>query len=140
MPDLQLNETRVLFASAGRGNSGDISEPERELVSFINSVGELIGPGSIRTLTEIWLDELACMDCIPEPIGKGWRIVSLRASASLASKLIASQLGDLDTPLKVEFVQTSSGNGTDIYRVFEERHSPKRTRTVRLRRREQSSS
>jgi hypothetical protein len=24
-----------------------------------------------------------------------------------------------DTPLKVEFVQTSSGNGTDIYRVFE---------------------
>jgi len=96
MPDLQLNETRVLLASAGRGDSEAISEPERELHSFINSVGELIGPGWTRTLTEIWLDELACMDCIPEPISEGWRIVSLRASASLASKLIASQLGDLE--------------------------------------------
>jgi len=93
MHDLQLNEARSFFASAGRGDRRAISEPERELVSFINSVGELIGPDSTRILTEIWLDELACMDCIPEPISKGWRIVSLRASASLASKLIASQLG-----------------------------------------------
>ena len=97
MPDLQLNETRVLLASAGRGDSAAISEPERELRSFINSVGELIGPGWTRTLTEIWLDELACMDCIPEPISKGWRIVSVRASASLARKLIASQLGVLES-------------------------------------------
>ena len=96
MPDLQLNETRVLFASADRENSGAVSEPESELLSFINSVGELLGPSSTRTLTEVWLDELACMDCIPEPVSKGWRIVSLRASASLASKLIASQLGDLE--------------------------------------------
>jgi hypothetical protein len=96
MPGLQLNETRVLLASAGRGDSGAISEPERELLSLINSVGELIGPGSTRTLTEIWLDELPCMDCIPGPVSKGWRVVSLRASASLASKLNASQLGDLE--------------------------------------------
>jgi hypothetical protein len=96
MPDLQLNETRVLLASASRGDSGAISEPERELLSFINSAAKFIGPGSTRTLTEIWLDELACMDCIPEPSSKGWRNVSLRASASLASKLIASQLGDLE--------------------------------------------
>ena len=94
MPDLQLNETRVLFAPSGRGDNGVMSEPERELLSFINSVGRLIGPGSSRTLTEVWLDELACMDCIPEPNSKRWRIVSLRASASLASKLITSQLGD----------------------------------------------
>ena len=45
MPDLQLNETRVLFASGGRGDSRTISEPERELLSFINSVGELIRAG-----------------------------------------------------------------------------------------------
>jgi hypothetical protein len=96
MPDMQLNEACVLFASGGRVNSEAISEPERELLSFINSVGELIGPGSTGTLTDIWLDELACMDCIPEPASNGWRIVSLRASASLASKLIASQLEDLE--------------------------------------------
>jgi hypothetical protein len=96
MPDLRLNETRVLFESAGRGDSGTISESERELLSFIRSVRELIGPGSACMLTEIWLDELACMDCIPEPSSKGWRIVSLRASARLARRLIASQLGSLE--------------------------------------------
>ena len=96
MPDLELNETNVLFAVAGRENTRAISEPERELLSFISSVGELIGPGLTRTLTEIWLDELACMDCIPEPASKDWRIVSLRASASLASKLIVSQFGDFE--------------------------------------------
>ena len=97
MPDLQLNESRVLFAHTGRGDGGTISEPERELLNFINSVGELMGPGSTRALTEIWLDELACMDCIPEPTSERWRIVSLRASASLASKLIALQLRDLES-------------------------------------------
>jgi len=36
------------------------------------------------------------MDCIWEPISKGVRLVSLGASASLASKLIAAQHGDLE--------------------------------------------
>jgi glyoxylase-like metal-dependent hydrolase (beta-lactamase superfamily II) len=52
----------------------------------------LAGPGSTRALTELWLYELACMDCVPEPNGGDWRTVSLAASTKLASKLIALQL------------------------------------------------
>jgi len=69
-----------------------LSEPERELHSFVNSMASLIGPGATRSLTEMWLDELACMDCIPEPYSRNWRSVSLAASVKLASRVIASQL------------------------------------------------
>jgi len=37
MPDLRLNETRVLVASTGRGDGGAISEPERELLNLQSS-------------------------------------------------------------------------------------------------------
>lgn len=73
----------------------DTSTPERELLGFIDPVARLIGLDSTRVLTEIWLDELACMDCMPEPDSKDWRIVSLAASTKLASKLIALQLREL---------------------------------------------
>ena len=42
-----------------------ISEPERELNSFIHSMAGLIGPINSESLTELRLDELACMECIP---------------------------------------------------------------------------
>jgi hypothetical protein len=69
-----------------------VSEPERELNSFINSMASLIGPGANGFLTDLWLDELACMDCIPGSESFDWRSVSLSASVKLASRVIASQL------------------------------------------------
>jgi hypothetical protein len=69
-----------------------VSEPERELNSFINSMASLIGPVASRALTDLWLDELACMECIPEPESFNWRSVSLSASVKLASRVVASQL------------------------------------------------
>jgi hypothetical protein len=71
-----------------------VSEPERELNSFINSMTSLIGPGATSSLTELWLNELACMECIQESKGFNWRSVSLSASAKLAGRVIASQLSD----------------------------------------------
>lgn len=71
-----------------------LSEPQRELRAFIHSMTSLIGPGSDQSLTELWLDELACLDCIPGPHGPDWRSVSLVASMKLASRVIASQLPD----------------------------------------------
>ncbi len=68
-----------------------LSEPERELRAFIHSMASLVGPGAIESLTELWLDELACMDCIPEPHSPNWRSVSLAASLKLASRVITSQ-------------------------------------------------
>jgi len=69
-----------------------VSEPERELNRFIDSMTSLIGPGLSRSLTELWLDELACMECIRGSEGFNWRSVSVSASARLASLVIASQL------------------------------------------------
>jgi hypothetical protein len=64
------------------------SVAERELLIFIDAVLELIGPESQRILSEIWLDELACMDRIPEPSSPDWRWVTLAASRRLAMRLI----------------------------------------------------
>jgi hypothetical protein len=68
------------------------SEPERELNSFIHSIASLIGPGASGFLTELWLNELACMECIAESESFNWRSVSVSASVRLANRLIASQL------------------------------------------------
>jgi len=69
-----------------------LSEPERELSSFVNSMASLIGPGASRALTDLWLDELACMECIPGSESFNWRSVSLSASVKLASRVVSSQL------------------------------------------------
>jgi hypothetical protein len=89
-PDL-LNQVRESVRPPSFGDGRAKSAPELELLNFIDSVAMLVGPGSTRTLTEIWLDELACMDCIPEPNSSDWRMVSLAASARLASKLMSLQ-------------------------------------------------
>jgi len=69
-----------------------MSESECELNSFINSMTGLIGPGASGTLTDLWLDELASMECIPGSESFNWRSVSVSASVKLASLVISSQL------------------------------------------------
>jgi hypothetical protein len=92
MSELRLipNEDSIEIALAM--DRKPVSEPERELNSFVNSMASLIGPGASRTLTDLWLDELACMECIPGSESFDWRSVSLSASAKLANRVIASQL------------------------------------------------
>jgi len=67
--------------------------PQRELLGFINTVSEMIGPESNGLLREIWLNELACMDCMPEPSSSEWRLVTLAAFRKLAMRLIAMDHG-----------------------------------------------
>jgi hypothetical protein len=69
-----------------------LTEPERELNSFIDSITSLIGPGASSSLTEVWLDELTCMECTPGSDNFNWRSVSLSASMKLAGRVIASQI------------------------------------------------
>jgi hypothetical protein len=90
-----LNQSRTSLRAKPASDGWAASAPELELLNFINSVATLIGPGSTRFLTELWLDELACMECIPEPDSRDWRAVSLAASAKLASELIALQFRSL---------------------------------------------
>ena len=92
MFELRLASNHKSIEKAPAIGSGPISEPQRELNTFINSMSGLIGPITSESLTELWLDELACMECIPGSESFDWRLVSLSASAKLASRVIASQL------------------------------------------------
>ena len=91
MSELRLITSQESIEIAPRIEHKPVSEPQRELNSFINSMSGLIGPITSECLTELWLDELACMDCIPGSESFDWRLVSLSASAKLASRVIASQ-------------------------------------------------
>ena len=63
------------------------SVPERELLGFVSAVTELLGAEQTRVLTDIWLDELASMEAMPEPMSTQWRLVTLGAWARLARRL-----------------------------------------------------
>lgn len=91
MTDL-LNRGRESVRAQPLRDDEGTSAPERELLNFIDSVTVLIGPDSTHFLADLWLNELACMDCIPEPNSKDWRMVSLAASARLASRLMSLQI------------------------------------------------
>jgi hypothetical protein len=92
MPELRLIPSQESIERATASDHRPLSEPERELNSFINSMTSLVGPGASRCLTDLWLDELACMDCIPGSESFNWRSVSVSASVELARRVIASQL------------------------------------------------
>jgi hypothetical protein len=92
MPQMRLTRGHERVESHSTIGDESLSEPERELRGFIHSMTSLIGPGADNSLTELWLDELACMDYIHGPHGRDWRSISLAASVKLASRVIASQL------------------------------------------------
>jgi len=92
MSELRLITSQESIEIAPRIEHKPVSEPQRELNSFINSMASLIGPGASGTLTDLWLRELACMECIPGSETFNWRSVSVSASVKLASRLISSQL------------------------------------------------
>ncbi len=71
------------------------SVPERELLGFVSAVRGLLGAEEARVLTEMWLDELASMEAMPEPTSTQWRLVTLGAWARLARRLFeVSLIGD----------------------------------------------
>jgi hypothetical protein len=92
MPNLRLIPSHHSIEEAPAINREPISEPERELNNFIDSMMNLVGPGASRSLTELWLDELACMEWIPGSEDFNWRMVSASASVKLAGRVIGSQL------------------------------------------------
>lgn len=92
MSELRLTPSQEAIETGLPTGHKSVSERERELNSFINSMASLIGPEASWSLGERWPDELACMNCIRESKSFNWRSVSLSASAKLASRVIASQL------------------------------------------------
>lgn len=92
MSELRLIRSNERSEKGGAIGQEAMSEPERELKSFIDSVTNLMGPCAAASLTELWLDELACMECVPGSGTFNWRSVSLSASVKLAIRVVASQL------------------------------------------------
>lgn len=93
MPEPQIN--RDPFFAPGTAMRSDEARltPQRELHQFISAVADLIlRLSSTNFLTEIWLDELAQMDCTSSSTSKNWRLVSLLASERLTRLLVESQL------------------------------------------------
>lgn len=64
---------------------------ERELSAFIGAVTQLFGPEAAKLSAEDWLDELELMDSPPRSTSRGWRAVTIAASARLANRLAVAQ-------------------------------------------------
>lgn len=90
-----MHEWRLIPIHKSPERAAAIAEPvstaERELNSFVNAMANLFGADISRCLTEMWLNELACMECVPGSEDFNWRSVSLSASVKLANRVISSQ-------------------------------------------------
>jgi hypothetical protein len=64
------------------------SVPERELLGFVSAVTDLLGAGQTGFVADIWLDEVASMDILPESTSADWRLVTVAAWARLAQRMI----------------------------------------------------
>lgn len=69
-------------------HQSSVSVPERELLDFVAAVTDLFGSEQSVFLREIWLDELASMDTMPEPASPDWTLVTVAAWGRLAQTLI----------------------------------------------------
>ena len=92
-----MYELRIKKDEGGPSGCSQVDDstslPQRELLSFIDTVSELIGTEPRSLLREIWLDELACLECMPEPFSSEWRLVTLAAFRRLAIRLIRLDCG-----------------------------------------------
>jgi hypothetical protein len=62
---------------------------EREFSAFISAVKKLHGPEQAQLSAVDWLDESELMDSQPGCTSRGWRAVTIAASARLANRLNA---------------------------------------------------
>lgn len=95
MSEPQMNRDPLFAPGDAMRSDEPRSAPHRELHQFISAVDDLIlRSSSAYFLTEIWLDELAQMDCTSSSTDRNWRVVSLLASKRLMRLLVESQLRD----------------------------------------------
>jgi hypothetical protein len=64
---------------------------ERELAKFISFVTNFLSSEPTKLLRDIWLDELASRDTMPEPASFEWRLVTVAAIARLAGTVTQSR-------------------------------------------------
>jgi hypothetical protein len=74
-----------------------IHAAERELAAFLEAVQRLFGPEQARLAAEDWFDESDLMDSLPALTSRGWRAVTIAASARVANRLTVASV--IRTPL-----------------------------------------
>lgn len=85
----QLSPASEQAGACDQASDAPVNIAERELLRFIDSVSDMFGPDQSKFLTEIWMDALASMECMPGPTSPDWRLVTLAASIRLAAQLLS---------------------------------------------------
>lgn len=88
MPDMLTTQGNGGAANAASTCASPLNMAERELLRFIDSMSDLFGPEQSKFLTEIWMDALASMECMPAPSSPDWRQVTVVASVRLAARVL----------------------------------------------------
>jgi hypothetical protein len=65
----------------------EIDTAKRELGAFLYVVSELYGPEEGELSAQDWLDELALLNCFPNPAPRDWRLVTIAAATRLAKRV-----------------------------------------------------
>ena len=60
---------------------------QRELGAFLYAVSDSYGPEEADIAVQDWLDELALLDCVPEPTPRDWRLVTIGAAGRLSNRV-----------------------------------------------------
>ncbi len=77
---------------------------ERELNAFFTAVSDLFGPEQAELSADDWLSELATAEVPPISV-RGWRGITVKASARLAARVYASCItgaGPAYFPIRVD--------------------------------------
>jgi hypothetical protein len=94
MLQVQLGANNTSEASSESTTPALLSPAERELHRFVHSMCDLFSGELATLLAEVWLDEVASMDRIPEHESAEWRLVTVRAAVKLARMLLHNSCGD----------------------------------------------
>jgi len=70
---------------------GPVKAAEQELAAFFNAVKQLFGREQAELSAKDWLDELARIDGLSSST-RDWRLITVKASARLATRVNASSL------------------------------------------------
>ena len=77
-------------------SAGPMKAAEQELAAFFNAVKQLFGREQAELSAKDWLDELARIDGLSSST-RDWRLVTIKASARLATRVNVSSLSTVFT-------------------------------------------
>jgi len=87
---------------------------EQELAAFSSAVRELFGSEQAKLSAEDWLQELVAINGLPAS-NREWRLITIKASARLASRVNASSVSSPSQALTKKLEPTSIRRKICVY-------------------------